>query len=179
MQLNIVEATVKSATKGANIILAWTRECKVKKSCSDVVSKSVRAVGRMGIDYDNMAIVKEKRENGELPAESAGLPWGTWYAFPYLIEHKGNYYLRLYKGTGTAKAHTTYYRNGIETSFDNVENDLLSSEKGKKTGDCFNVKIADMTLINWEPATPSINRDSIKSTNEVEETTEETTEVPF
>ena len=169
MQLDIVKATVQAATKGANIILQWHRACKVRKTCSDTISKAVRAIGRVGINYDNMAAVKEKRENGELPAESAGLPWGVWAIFPYLIEHKGKYYLRLYKGTSaTTKPFAQYYRNGIAVSFDDVKDDLLASEKGEKIGDCFTCKVEDMTAINWEPVYPSVNIESSKENKTAE-----------
>ena len=49
-----------------------------------------------GIDYENMAKVEEGRDNGDLPSENAGLPWGHWINFPYIIGHKGKTYVRLY-----------------------------------------------------------------------------------
>jgi len=138
--------------KGVNTRLAWRRSCKVKKSCNDIIEKACIAVGRLGIDYDNQAAVIAKRESGELPEQSQPI-WhgkGEWIIFPYLIRHvdTNQLYLRLYSGTSsTAKASVQYYRNGQATTFESVENDLLASEKGEKTGDCFWVKLEDMTMI--------------------------------
>jgi hypothetical protein len=138
--------------KGVNTRLAWRRSCKVKKSCNDIIEKACIAVGRLGIDYDNQAAVIAKRESGELPEQSQPI-WhgkGEWIIFPYLIRHvdTNQLYLRLYSGTSsTAKASVQYYRNGETATFESVENDLLASEKGEKTGDCFCVKLEDMTMI--------------------------------
>ena len=167
MNKDIVLATVQSATKGANIKLAWTRVCKVKKTCTDVISKSVKTVGRIGIDYDHQQVVQEKRENGDLPMESQPI-WhgkGQWVIFPYLLKHvdTGQEYLRLYHGTGNATPHVKFFRNGIETTYADVENDLLSNEKrGEKDGDCFCCKIEDMTEIAWQVAAPIINREPVR-----------------
>jgi len=172
MNLDIAIATVKSATKGANIKLAWTRPCKTKKSCVDSISKSVRTSGRIGIDYNNQKAVIEKRENGELPAEAQAI-WhgkGEFEIFPYLIRHTvtGQRYLRLYTSTGSDKATVQYYRNGIPVSLESVSADLLASEKKTSKGDCFCCKVEDMTDISW---TPSVSRDSITSNDENEVTT--------
>lgn len=166
MQKDLVLAVVSEATKGANIKLSWHRACKTKKTCSDAISKEVHAVGRVGINYDNQKAVIEKRENGELPEQSQPI-WhgkGEWAIFPYLIRHTvtGQYYLRLYTGTGTAKPSVQFYRNGQAVSFENVAPDLLASEKNSEKGDCFCCKVEDMTGISWIPAPPKIDRDSVK-----------------
>lgn len=151
MNLNQVQTAVENAPKGANIIVEWVRPCKVKKGCADSITKSVRMVGRIGIDYDNLKAVEAKRESGELPAENQGLPWGKWYAFPYLIEHKGTYYLRLYNGTSDkvhADAH--FFRNGVEVTKESLDNDLLAAEKSSEHGDTFTCKVENMTRIHTE-----------------------------
>lgn len=174
MNLELVTATVKAATKGANIKLAWHRSCKVKKSCSDVISKSVETVGRVGINYDNQKTVIEKRENGELPEESQPI-WsgkGEWAIFPYLIRHTvtGQYYLRLYNGTGDVKPKVQFYRNGIACTLESVSDELLASEKGSGHGDCFCCKIEDMTAIAWTPATSTVKTEQEKEKADTEET---------
>ena len=171
MNLDIVKATVQSATKGANIILEWTRPCKTRKACEVVISKEVRMVGRVGINYDNQASVQGKRESGELPVEPKGLPWGEWAIYPYLIVHRGKYYVRLYNGTSaTVKPSVQYKRNGLPVNLDEIKGDLLASELSEKKGDCFTCKVENMTTINWEPAPPKVERDSIKETVEEPET---------
>jgi len=168
MQLEIVKATITAATKGANIHLEWHRNCKTKKSCTDTISKSVQAVGRVGIDYDKQKAVVAKRAEGELPSENNGLPWGQWAIFPYLIEHKGRYYVRLYHGTGNAIPKRQFYRNGNPVAFEDVESVLMASEKKSKTGDCFCCKVEDMTAIRWEPTPPTVNRQPVKEATETE-----------
>ncbi len=141
-----------STKKGVNIELAWKRNCKVKKSVTDTIEKTVRTVGRLGIDYDNQKTVIAKRENGELPEESQPI-WngkGEWIIFPYLFRHTVTncLYMRLYNGTSkTFIPSVQFYRNGLPVSFESIQNDLLASEKGEKTGDCFCVKLDDMTMI--------------------------------
>lgn len=163
MHLPELQQVIENVTKGANIKVSWMRSCKVKKSCKDLIEKSVEAVGRIGINYDNQKVVVEKRENGELPEQSQPI-WhgkGEWVIFPYLIRHvdTGKLYLRLYTGTGTAKPKVQYYLNGNPVSLSEVETSLMASEKAEKTGDCFCCKLDDMTAISWEP---SINRESEK-----------------
>lgn len=157
MNLATVKAVIAEATKGANIKLSWSRSCKVKKSCTDIITKSVKAVGRIGIDYDNQKVVIEKRENGELPEQSQPI-WhgkGEWIAFPYLIRHTvtGQLYLRLYSSTGSAKPQVQFYRNGYACELADVSDVLLASEKNSEHGDCFCCKLEDMTAITWEGAT--------------------------
>ena len=173
-ELTVREVISKAtlATKGANVKLGWRRNCKVKKSCQDQIEKEVQAVGRIGIDYDNQKIVQEKRESGELPEQSQPI-WngkGEWILFPYLIRHTvtGQLYLRLYKGTGTAKAKVQYYLNGQPVNMDVISSMLLSSEKQEKTGDCFCCKIEDITAISWEPR---IDREPVKEHAEQTEVT--------
>lgn len=151
MERSQVVAAIEATPKGANIIVEWVRPCKVKKAVTDMITKSVRMVGRMGIDYDNIASVQTKRENGELPSENNGLPWGTWDIFPFMIEHKGNYYLRLYNGTSD-KVHPEvhFFKNGQEVNKDEIAPVLLASEKEEKTGDCFCCKVENMTRIHNE-----------------------------
>ena len=41
-----------------------------------------------GVEYANLRVNKER--------ETGPLPWGTWKVAPYVIEHKGQDYARLY-----------------------------------------------------------------------------------
>lgn len=127
------------AKKGQICSVTWQRSCKVKKNIPFSIEKRVCAVVRAGINYDNLNNVQEKRENGELPAENAGLPWGKWFVFPYIIEHKGEKYLRFYPfPNGEVKR--VFLLDGAEVPFETVENFLLASEKQERDGDCFNVR---------------------------------------
>lgn len=79
---------------GQLVSVCWSRPVKVKKG-SPAFTKHCRLVCRAGVQYDKMKAVREKRESGELPAENAGLPWGEWDVYPYVISHKGAKYLRF------------------------------------------------------------------------------------
>lgn len=148
MELATVQNVLTLAPKGANIVLEWTRSVKTRKGVTDTILKSVRMVGRVGIEYDNQKSVIEKRESGELPSENAGLPWGRWAVYPFLIEHNGQHYVRLYNGTSkltTPKA--TFTVNGQEVGRDEIAPKLLASELAEKSGDCFTCKVENMTRI--------------------------------
>lgn len=116
--------------------VTWRRSCKVRVGCPFSIEKEVCATVRAGINYDNLDAVKEKRENGELPAKNAGLSWGEWLIYPYVISHKGNNYFRFYPFNG-GKVVTQFFRDGERVTFEQVESYLLASEKSEKTGDCF------------------------------------------
>lgn len=147
----IIDSAMKTR-KGVNVQLEWERDCKVKKSCNDDIRKRTQTVGRVGIDYNNQKAVQEARDAGELPNEEQPI-WhgkGEWVIFPYLIRHtvSGQLYLRLYSATSkTYRPSVQYYRNDIPVDFEDVENDLLASEKNKSNRLCFCVKIEDMRSI--------------------------------
>ena len=110
------------------------------------VRKSVTAVVRSGITYDNVGDVIAGREDGTLPAENAGLPdWQEWVIFPYHLRHtsKGTDYVRLYPAKG-GKVMATYTVDGREASRDEVLAMMTPSARAKaengETPLCFNVK---------------------------------------
>ena len=167
MQLEQVKTAIDATPKGANVILEWVRPMKVKKSCTARLTKSVRMVGRLGIDYDKQKAVQAKRENGDLPAENQGLPWGFWIDHPWHLGHnKGmkkdnplystvdaetTHYVRLYKGTSDrVKPEVHFFKDGQEIELSAIENDILSSEKTEKSGDCFSCKTENVTRIHSE-----------------------------
>lgn len=151
MNIQDVCKAIGSVRKGANIVCEWTRPAKVRAiNTLGKVEKRVRAIGRMGLDYENLSSVQDKRENGDLPAApSNGLPWGEWAIFPYLIAHKGQHYLRLYNGTcATVKPHAEWLVNGEPASAEIVKPVLLASETAEKEkGDCFTIRIDYLTRL--------------------------------
>jgi hypothetical protein len=122
----------------------WRKHLKTRKGVQGIVEKVTCMTIRAGIDYDNMKAVKEKRESGELPAENAGLPWGEWVAFPYLIAHKDKHYLRLYPN-GNGKIETQYFLNGSPATMEEISSYVLASElpKGEKP-DCITVSLENI-----------------------------------
>lgn len=110
----------------------WKRDVKVRVAYKGTnLTKLVRGVFRAGINYDHKASVIDKRESGELPEENAGLPWGKWFAFPYLVVHKGNLYVRLYP-TENCKVESYYYLDDEVVSFDSIKHMVLASEYAKE-----------------------------------------------
>jgi len=151
MNLDQVKQAVETTPKGANIVLEWVRPVKTLKGVSDKITKSVRMIGRIGVEYDNLTAVQDKRESGELPSVNAGLPWGKWSVYPWLIEHKDTFYLRLYKGTSaTVHPEVHFFRNGVEVALNEIAPYILASEKEEKHGDCFTCKTENITRIHSE-----------------------------
>ena len=99
MNIEQVKTAIGEIPKGANIVVKWERKVRTRKKVTDTITKSVRMVCRIGIKYDNLKSVRKKRDNGTLPAERKRLSGGRFEIYPYLIKHKGERYLRLYKGT--------------------------------------------------------------------------------
>jgi hypothetical protein len=149
MKIEEIKNTLR-AHKGQNLKASWKRVLKVKKSAGNVlIEKRTTVPVRGGIDYDNIKVVKEGREDGSLPEENAGLPWGEWVEFPLHIAHKGQDYIRLYPASGvnisTGKEFipiTEYFFNGVPTSKESIQEFCLASEfpKDDERPLCFTVK---------------------------------------
>ena len=138
---NIV--SVLSSNKGSNLKVIWNRPLKTRKGITSKVEKLTRIVARGGVEYDNLGIVQEKRENGELPDQNAGLPWGQWANFPYHIEHKGTDYARFYPASGiNFTPQVQYFLDGVEVDKSQVEPLCLASEfpVDREAPLCFTVK---------------------------------------
>lgn len=145
-----------STRKGSNVRAIWGKQLKTYKGITDVVEKVTSLVVRGGIDYDNMAVVKEGREDGSLPEENAGLPWGQWAEFPYHIEHKGQDYARFYPASGVDIAtgnafvpSVEYYLNGELTTKQMVSGLCLASEfpNREEAPLCYTIKAENVKAI--------------------------------
>lgn len=89
-----------------------------------VVTKDTRGYCLSGIAFENRKEVKEGIANGER-GEVQPLPWGNWKQFPFVIEHKGNDYVRLY--LPTPEQETAFHLHGETMFFANGEQ--ISREK--------------------------------------------------
>ncbi len=137
--------------KGANIVVEWIRPAKTLKDVSDTILKHVRMVGRIGIEYDNLGVVKQKRENGQLPIQNAGPKGMTYEIYPYLLrsDKSRKLHLRLFKSTCSAiKPHTKWFLNGTEVNKEDISEKLLASEKGDSEGDCFSVGVENICRLH-------------------------------
>lgn len=156
MQIADIKQTLASK-KGANLKATWGKTLKTRKDARGFkVEKITSLVVRGGIEFDNMAIVKEGRENGNLPAQNSGLPWGQWAEFPLHIEHKGTDYARFYPASGINVAtggefvpEVTYFIDGKVASKQEVQALCLASEFPSREEKplCFTVKAENVISI--------------------------------
>lgn len=154
MNIEDIKLTLASK-KGANLKATWGKTLKTRKDARGFkVEKITSMVVRGGINYDNMAVVQEGRENGNLPSQNSGLPWGTWAEFPLHIEHKGTDYARFYPASGINVAtggefvpEVTYLVDGIKVTKCEAKALCLASEFPSREEKplCFTIK-ADNVL---------------------------------
>ncbi len=133
--------------KGQIVRIETERDCKMRAG-QPMVRKSSVFLCRVGVDYENMKSTKEGRADGSLPAENAGLPWGRWMIFPYVIEHKGEVYFRMTTMPGAKRWSPSYTRNGKQISADEAKVVCLGSEFTEKENTVFTVKIGSILKIN-------------------------------
>lgn len=129
------------ARKGQIATITTERAVKVRKNELPITKTSTFQC-RVGVDYENIKTIKEGRANGTMPMESAGLPWGTWAEFPYVIEHKGTYYFRCTRIRNNYIPKTMYTRNGNPISKEVAQQAALASEfKSGDDNEVFNIKV--------------------------------------
>lgn len=120
----------------------------------DEVVKMVKAVVRFGVDYAQMESVKQKAAQKAalgLAVSLHSLPWGTWKT-RFLIEHKGQLYVRLTcpKNNRNLKPVILgYYVNGQEVSKEEAMAITRPSDWTQKDDDLdvYTKKIEDIVSI--------------------------------
>ena len=134
--------------KGQIVTVKTQRPVKMKKG-QPAVMKASEFQCRVGVNYDNIQVVKEGRANGELPAENQGLPWGEWIEFPYTIGHKGETYVRCtLLNNGFRRAPVFTLADGTVVDKDVVKAGALASEF--REGDdsvVFNIKVSSLVEV--------------------------------
>jgi hypothetical protein len=123
---------------------ATQRPLKVRKNQEPIVKHSV-FTAIIGQVYDEIAEVIAKRASGELPAENQGLPRGEWAVFPYIIAHKGEYYVRCTVDSEGQRLAPRFTRGGSEITRSEAEAAALASEF--RSGDdspIFNIKLSSI-----------------------------------
>lgn len=121
------------------------RQLKVRKG-EEAIVKHSEFTAVIGQVYDEIEEVIEKRASGELPAENQGLPWGEWAVFPYIIAHKGEYYIRCTRTDQGDRVPARYTRGGVEITRAEAEAAALASEF--RSGDdspIFNIRFSAVT----------------------------------
>ena len=125
----IVSQLKADCPKGSNLSAIFGKTLKTRKGVENKVEKITRLVVSSGKTYDNQAVVKEGREDGTLPEENAGLPWGEWVEFPYHISHKGSDYVRFYPASGIDfQPKVEYFLDGIQVDKATIQPLCLASE---------------------------------------------------
>ena len=133
--------------KGQIVTIGTKRPMKVKKGMPEIIKHS-EFQARVGVNYDNIGAVKEKRENGELPSENQGLPWGSWEIFPYVIAHKGERYIRCTILNNGFHRPAVYTLAGSEISRDDAAKMALASEfKRSDDNEVFNIKVSSIVSV--------------------------------
>ena len=110
---------------------------KKKKDLGHGIVKISDLVIRLGVDYANMKVAEGK--------EVGGLPWGHWVEGleGLVIEHKGNYYLRVansYSNNGKS----TYLLNDQEISKEEVVAILGEKKVEGSQADVYNIKFENI-----------------------------------
>lgn len=124
---------IKNIKKGTYVSIH-----KVKDLGEGVTKHSIMLV-RMGIDFANMK-VNEGREVGELP-------WGEWEVFPYVIKHKGTFYLRVYNSyVEQGSVHSFYQHNGVDITKEEAIA-IVGEQKPSKPSDCYTIKFDNIVSI--------------------------------
>ena len=100
--------------------ISYQRPCKTRKGVSSLVAKRVVCVVRSGIDYSKLKPVQTAIANGER-GQVEPLPWGQWRVFPYIIDHNGKEYVRLYHSpNATQKPSVEWTINGKPATLEQV-----------------------------------------------------------
>ena len=133
--------------RGQIVTLVTERAMKTRKNMSPITKRSEFQC-RVGVDYNNIQAVKDKRAAGDLPAENAGLPWGQWYAFPYVIEHKEDFYVRCTVLRNSFARPAVYMQHGVEISREQAQQQCLASEFGDRSdNEVFTVKLGSIRSV--------------------------------
>ena len=129
MKYKEVVKKIHSIPAGQFVNIETAKELKVRAGYkgNKVVKFSHKTV-RVGVNYEHQKSTIEGRADGSLPAENVGLPWGNWKPGEenYIIEHKGNTYLRC--ATSPNKSKNIYVINGVLSTKEAAEMMCLASE---------------------------------------------------
>lgn len=130
--------------RGQIVTVKTVRPVKMKKNNPQVMKQSEFQC-RVGVNYDNIKAVQDKRAAGELPKENAGLPWGEWVLFPYVIQHKDELYVRCTMLNNAFRKAAVYTIDGIEVDKEAVKCMALASEfKSGDDNEVFNIKLSSV-----------------------------------
>lgn len=117
------------------------------KDLGDGVVKESNMVIRLGVNYANMEINKDR--------EIQPLKWGHWVSGleGLVLEHKGNHYLRItsidpsHPESGADVVSTRYLRNGQPVTRDEVVDLVGEKNLASKASSVYNIKFENIISI--------------------------------
>ena len=150
MNTNSMDAISKITDAKGQFVSVSFRSTKTpaKAFKGTVLEKVTAGTFRAGINFANLSSVKEGIATGER-GEVQSLPWGNWVKFPYLIENKGETYIRLYPTNG-CKVSSTFFVNGKEVSKEEFNSFLTPSDAkpSDKPLECFTIKATNLISVS-------------------------------
>lgn len=134
MQNQQILNTIKTFKKGTYVPLT-----KIKDYGNGLVKKTDMVI-RLGVSYQNMEINKDRVVEP--------LPWGSWVPGleNYVIEHKGNYYLRV-SNTNSHISKSKYLLNNIEITKEVAETYIDPKKLKSKESAVYNIKFDNIISI--------------------------------
>lgn len=152
MKLDELLTVLETIKKGAYVSITK------RKDYGKGVTKITRMRTRIGCDYSKMKHVIEKRIESQTIGRDmsdgttgGSLPWGNWVVGleKLIIEHKGNYYLRIAEcyTKGVASKHSQYYYNGEPVSKDSIVDKVAPSKLKTYASDVYTIKLDDIISI--------------------------------
>jgi hypothetical protein len=139
--------------KGQHVKVTWQRPAKTLKDCALTIAKRTSAYVRAGIEYANLATVKEAIASGERDEVQSLPSWSEWVQYPFISRHKqtGQEYVRLYPAVfANLKPEVEWSIGGKPATYAECEPYLLASEKRKDDDErpaCFSLKAEDVIAI--------------------------------
>lgn len=87
----------------ANCSISMNSTVKMNKKHRDTkepnpyvtLTKQSNISGIIGVEYEEETNIQREVNDKEANFKAQELPWGQWAQFPYLIENKGSYYIRI------------------------------------------------------------------------------------
>jgi hypothetical protein len=129
--------------KGEFTRLVYERPLKFRAAFKESDgAKHTEITCRIGVNYESLKAVQEKRNDGRLPETNQGLSGIEWVVPGYLLKGKDDQLMvRVYLHPNCYKK-STYFLNGIETNKEDLREICLASEFSGSDKDCLNIKLS-------------------------------------
>lgn len=126
--MNKLTKIILNTPKGQFLSVIIKRKLKLRAGIIDNLAEKETILNvRAGVEYDNINVVKEKRDEGILPEINQGLPWGVWEKYPFTIKHNKQRYVRLSLNPA-AKIESSFFLNNKKVEKEIIAPFVLKSE---------------------------------------------------